>query len=79
MIDPALSRAIDEAGGAVVLAKRLGITSQAISQWKRVPPLRVLEVEQATGRRVTRYELRPDLYPPEPHADGKLDAERSAA
>lgn len=43
------------------LAKRLGISAQAISQWRRVPVERVLEVERLTG--VSRHELRPDIYP----------------
>jgi DNA-binding transcriptional regulator YdaS (Cro superfamily) len=43
------------------LAREIGITAQAISQWDDVPPLRVLAVERATG--VPRHELRPDLYP----------------
>ncbi len=41
------------------------VTQGAISQWLhgRVPAERVLHVERATHGRVTRYELRPDLYP----------------
>jgi DNA-binding transcriptional regulator YdaS (Cro superfamily) len=61
--DSALTRAIKEAGGVGLLAKRLGIKPQAVSQWDEVPPLRVLDVERASG--VTRQELRPDLYPVE--------------
>jgi DNA-binding transcriptional regulator YdaS (Cro superfamily) len=57
----ALKRAIEAAGGLTALAKPLGISAQAISQWDEVPPLRVLGVERASG--VSRHELRPDLYP----------------
>lgn len=61
----ALEAAKSKAGGATGLAKLLGsITPQAVSQWRRVPVDRVLDVEKATG--VPRHELRPDIYPPAP-------------
>ena len=59
----ALQNAIEAAGTAAELAKKLGITAQALSQWRVVPPNRVLEIERITG--VSRHELRPDLYPRE--------------
>lgn len=60
------------AGGVVGLASRLSeadpenpITSQAVSQWRRVPAGRVLDVEAVTG--VSRHDLRPDIFgPPAP-------------
>ena len=58
--DP-LQAAISRAGSTVKLAAALGIASQAISQWRRVPAGRVLDVERVTG--VSRHDLRPDLYP----------------
>lgn len=62
----ALKRAKASVGGNTELAKKLGngrdgLTPQAVSQWKIVPPHRVLAVERATG--VPRQELRSDLYP----------------
>jgi DNA-binding transcriptional regulator YdaS (Cro superfamily) len=58
--DP-LQAAISRAGSTAKLAAALGIASQAISQWRRVPAGRVLDVERVTG--VSRHDLRPDLYP----------------
>jgi len=59
--DEALKKAIQRVGSGEALAGLLGITPQALSQWDRVPPLRVLEVERHTG--VPRHDLRPDIYP----------------
>ena len=61
--DEALERAISESGGVVYLARTLKVTPQAISQWDRVPAERVIAVEEATGGKVLRGVLRPDLYP----------------
>lgn len=64
--DSALILAIKAAGGPRKLAKKLGIHSQAISQWKKVPPRRVIAVEKESG--IPRHVLRPDLYPPQQDA-----------
>jgi D-beta-D-heptose 7-phosphate kinase/D-beta-D-heptose 1-phosphate adenosyltransferase len=61
--DAALQDAIDAAGGVARLGQLLDVSSQAISQWARCPARRVLAVEAATGMRVPRHRLRPDLYP----------------
>jgi DNA-binding transcriptional regulator YdaS (Cro superfamily) len=57
----ALARAIKTAGGAKALGRALGISHQAVIQWKACPPLRVLELERLTG--ISRHDLRPDIYP----------------
>lgn len=62
--EAALIHAVNQAGGQSALARKLGIAPAAISRWVRqgrVPPLRVLAVEAATG--VSRTALRPDIYP----------------
>ena len=59
--DEGLVRAIDAAGGVRPLARALGVSQPAISNWKRVPADRVIAVEGVTG--ITRAALRPDLYP----------------
>jgi DNA-binding transcriptional regulator YdaS (Cro superfamily) len=56
-----LQIAKEKIGGPTNLARALGIRSQAVSQWRRVPALRVLQVENVTG--ISRCDLRPDLYP----------------
>lgn len=61
MRDPVVAEVIEKAGGVGILAEKLGVASQAISQWKRVPVLRVLDVERITE--VPRTKLRPDVYP----------------
>lgn len=57
----ALNEAIRRARGMSELARRLGLTRQAIFNWRTVPATRVLAVEKATG--VPRHRLRPDVYP----------------
>lgn len=61
MSEAALKSAIKQAGGRTQLATALGIKPEAISQWRRCPVLRVLDVERLSG--VSRHELRPDIYP----------------
>ena len=73
MRDKALTRAIESAGGVTRLAESLGITAAAVAQWTRVPDRRVLAVERATGRKVKRHELRPDLYPPPVRAQARVE------
>ena len=55
--------ACEAAGGIDALAEFLGIRRQAFYQWPRVPADRVIPIELATGGKVTRERLRPDLYP----------------
>lgn len=66
MSEDALKKAIEIAGGPVALSRALGISSQAIPQWRQVPPNRVLEIERITG--VSRHELRPDVFGRQPEA-----------
>lgn len=63
-----VERAVRAAGGQGALARAVGVSTQAVHQWVKkghVPAERVLAVEAAVGGKVTRHEIRPDLYPPE--------------
>jgi DNA-binding transcriptional regulator YdaS (Cro superfamily) len=53
-------RAADRIGGVPRLAQRIGVTRQAIYQWREVPADRVGEIATATG--IPRADLRPDLF-----------------
>jgi DNA-binding transcriptional regulator YdaS (Cro superfamily) len=55
-----LEAAIIATGSRSELARRLGISRQAIHFWKKIPAERVVEIEQITG--VPREIPRPDLY-----------------
>jgi DNA-binding transcriptional regulator YdaS (Cro superfamily) len=52
--------AIEKLGSVKALADAIGVTPQAIAQWKRFPAERLLTIESATG--IFRQQLRPDLY-----------------
>lgn len=64
MRDTGLDKAIDAAGGVRALARALGVSQPAVSNWKRVPADRVVAVESVTG--IARAHLRPDLFSGEP-------------
>lgn len=63
----ALGRAIAAVGGQSQLARLLGVKQANVWHWLkragRVPGEHVLAIERVTDGRVTRHELRPDLYP----------------
>lgn len=51
-----------EPGGVRALAAKLNLWPQAIYQWDRVPAERLQSIEQVTEGRITRHQLRPDLF-----------------
>lgn len=63
----ALEKAIDATGSQAALAKAIGVKPQHVWNWlhrdKQVPAEKVLPIEVATEGKVSRHELRPDLYP----------------
>lgn len=58
----ATDKAIEKLGGLTEAAKRYGISTQAVQNWRTrgVPPARVKQIERDTN--VRREDLLPDLY-----------------
>jgi DNA-binding transcriptional regulator YdaS (Cro superfamily) len=57
--------AIEEAGGIAPLASKLKVSIQLVSMWKkrdRIPAEQCIAVEKATGNKVTRYQLAPQVF-----------------
>ena len=50
------------AGGPSAVANLFGITSQAVSQWDRIPSNRALAIEKHLGGEVTAAQMRPDIF-----------------
>jgi len=75
MEDPGLAAAKEAVGGKNVdLARLLKLTESAISQWKRVPWPRAIEIEEKTGGKVTRHQMRPDVFGPPPVSSAPPEA-----
>lgn len=63
----ALRRAKDLIGSEAAMAVAVGVRQPSVNyilrNGKRVPAEWCLPVEHATGGKITRHQLRPDLYP----------------
>lgn len=67
MIKPPFQKLLEEKGiKQSALARQLGVNKSTVALWvlRRIPAERVIEIERETG--IPRFELRPDIYPPEP-------------
>lgn len=58
-LDPGLLRVL-ELIKPVELARELGVTRSAVSQWERVPLERVHDVARVTG--LSAHDIRPDFF-----------------
>lgn len=58
--DAGLIKALSTVGSISELARRIGLSRQAVSNWEKIPAEMVPKVEKAIG--VDRAELRPDLW-----------------
>jgi DNA-binding transcriptional regulator YdaS (Cro superfamily) len=66
----AIWRKLRRDGWATPIAKALGLTPQAVFQWREVPIKRVVAVEEIVG--MPRHLLRPDEHLP-PNGSQKKD------
>lgn len=66
-MNQALRNAMKIVGSGAKLAKLCGVSQPQVFKWlnKRIPAERVILIEKATNGIVKRWELRPDIYPPE--------------
>ena len=68
MSKSALMRAVACVGSQKALADRLGVTQSIVWYWlekakKGCPAEHAVKIEAVTGGKVTRHDLRPDLWP----------------
>lgn len=60
-----IDKAVKLAGGTSAMASALSVSPQVVANWKgrkSVPAEYCLRIEQATNGKVTRYQLRPDVF-----------------
>ncbi len=60
---PALRSVLEKVGGPTVLAKYLGISASAVTQWHDVPGRHLLRASALSG--IPPEKIRPDLAPTE--------------
>jgi len=68
-----IREAASKVGGVPRLARKLGVSRQAIYQWTAVPVERAAELERVTG--IPRRRLRPDLF----RGQSRADADETSA
>lgn len=62
----ALEEAVSALESAAALARAIGVDPATVSMWRlrgRVSVKAAIPIEEATRGRVTRQQLRPDVYP----------------
>ena len=62
--DPILEEAFRQRLAVTEIARAIGITRAAVSQWRRVPERHVAAVARLT--KIPKRRLRPDLFPGRP-------------
>lgn len=74
---PVLKEAAQRVGGVPALAERLGVSRQALYQWRRIPAEKVAALARETG--MAEPLLRPDLFGPSARLSGQTPFERDFA
>ncbi|MCA3281721.1 MAG: pyruvate kinase [Roseomonas sp.] len=77
MRDPNLEALLARRGTVKQIAAALGISTAAVSQWKRIPEDRVSELSKALN--LPPESLRPDLAPTPPNSEPMIGAPRMVA
>lgn len=61
-----IEQAVAILGSQALLARSIGVSAPCVYQWvngkRPVPARRCLAIEKATKGKVSRYDLRPDIY-----------------
>jgi DNA-binding transcriptional regulator YdaS (Cro superfamily) len=65
---PVVKKAVAAIGSLRKMAKLLDIERGAIYQWKNVPAVHVLKIEELTMGAVDRHQMRPDVFGKKPKA-----------
>ena len=72
MTESPVVKAIRLAGGVAAVSRALGVSQPFASQMlhgkRKLPATKVIPLERACFREVTRHELRPDVFGPAPEA-----------
>lgn len=55
-------KALPEFGSYAAIAGALGLSREAVRKWKSIPAEHCRRIEAHLGGKVTRYQLRPDVF-----------------
>lgn len=67
--EQALEKADELAGSRAALARIAGVSKQAAYKWRAIPPEHCRKIEAALDARLTRYEMRPDIFGEQPDVE----------
>jgi DNA-binding transcriptional regulator YdaS (Cro superfamily) len=68
-MNASIKKAVETSGSQSELARRINVRQGTLWKWliaDRAPAEYCIAIERATGGKVTRYDLRPDVFGPAP-------------